>query len=64
MTVDFLLFHPNSSSNVETALSVNAIELVSAAKRTSRKNITPAKVPKPILAKTFGIVINISADPA
>ena len=61
---DFFLLHLNSSSKVETALSVRAIELVSAANRTSTKNITPAKVPRPILAKTFGIVINISAGPA
>ena len=26
--------------------------------------MTPAKVPNPILAKTFGIVININAGPA
>lgn len=63
-TVDFFRLHPSSSSNVDTALSVSAIELVSAAKSTSKKNITPAKVPNPILAKTFGIVININAGPA
>lgn len=36
-TVALLLLHPNSSSKVETALSVNAIELVTAANSTSRK---------------------------
>ena len=63
-TVDFLRFHPSSSSKVETALSVSAIELVTAAKSTSRKNRIPTKVPSPILANTFGIVMNISAGPA
>ena len=63
-TVDFLRLQPISSSNVDTALSVNAIELVSAAKRTSRKNRIPIAVPNPIFSNTFGIVINISAGPA
>ena len=63
-SVAFLRFQPSSSSNVETALSVSAIELVTAANNTSKKNKIPAAVPKPILANTFGRVINISAGPA
>ena len=63
-TVAFLRSQPNSSSNVETALSVRAIELVTAANSTSTKNSTPTTVPSPMLAKTFGIVMNISAGPA
>lgn len=63
-TVALLLLHPNSSSKVETALSVNAIELVTAANSTSRKNKIPTTVPNPIFSNTFGIVININAGPA
>ena len=37
-TVDFLRLQCNSSSNVETALSVSAIELVTAANSTNKKN--------------------------
>jgi len=36
-TVDFFRLQPISSSNVDTALSVNAIELVSAAKKDKQK---------------------------
>ena len=36
-TVAFCLLHPISSSNVDTALSVSAIELVTAAKSTSKR---------------------------
>ena len=64
MVVDFLRLHLNSSSKVETALSVRAMELVRAAKSTSTKNITPVSVPKPMLAKTFGIVMNMRDGPA
>ena len=45
ITVDFLRLHFNSSSTVETALSVNAIELVTAANNTSKKNRIPANRP-------------------
>ena len=64
ITVDFLRLHFNSSSTVETALSVNAIELVTAANNTSKKNRIPANVPNPMLLNTFGIVININDGPA
>ena len=62
-TVDFLRLQCSSSSNVETALSVSAIELVTAANSTNKKNTTPIAVPNPMFAKTFGIVINIKAGP-
>ena len=64
ITVAFLRLHFISSWKVETALSVRAMELVSAAQSTSRKNMIPTKVPIPILANTFGMVINISDGPA
>ena len=64
MRAAFFRLQPSSSWKVETALSVRAMELVSAAQRTSRKNRIPTKLPNPMLAKTFGIVINISAGPA
>ena len=63
-TVHFLRLQPSSSSNVETALSVKAIELVKAAKSTSIKNKIPAKVLSPILSNILGIVINIREGPA
>ena len=63
-TVAFLRPHFSSSWNVDTALSVNAIELVTAAQSTSRKNIIPTSLPSPMLSNTFGIVINISDGPA
>ena len=63
-TVDFLRLHFSSSWKVETALSVRAIELVSAAQSTRTKNRIPTSVPNPMLANTFGIVMNISAGPA
>ena len=40
------------------------MELVTAANSTNRKNRIPAMVPKPMLANTFGMVMNISAGPA
>ena len=40
------------------------MELVIAANNTSKKNRIPIPVPRPILANTFGMVINISAGPA
>ena len=52
------------SAELETALSVSAMELVIAANNTSKKNRIPIPVPRPILANTFGMVINISAGPA
>ena len=55
---------PSSSSKVETALSVRAMELVTAANSTSTKNSTPTPVPSPMLANTLGMVMNISAGPA
>ena len=58
------LLQPNSSENVETALSVRAIALVTAANNTSAKNRIPMILPKPMLAKIFGIVINIRDGPA
>ena len=54
---------PNSSVNVETALSVSAIALVSAANSTRTKNRIPTALPKPISANIFGIVLNISDGP-
>ena len=47
-TVAFFLLQPISSSNVDTALSVSAIELVTAANKTNRKNRIPTIVPSPI----------------
>ena len=44
ITVDFLRLHFNSSSTVETALSVNAIELVTAANNTSTKIANDAEI--------------------
>ena len=63
-TVAFFLPHPSSSSNVDTALSVSAMELVTAANSTSMKNTIPMTVPNPMFWNTFGIVINISDGPA
>ena len=63
-TVPFFLDQPNSSSKVDTTLSVSAMELVIAAKSTSRKNKTPAAEPNPMLANTFGSVMNIREGPA
>ena len=62
-TVDFLRLQCNSSSKVETALSVSAMELVTAANSTNKKKTIPIAVPNPMFAKTFGIVINIKAGP-
>ena len=53
-TVDFLRLQCSSSSNVETALSVSAIELVTAANSTNKKNTIPIAVPNPMFAKTSG----------
>ena len=64
ITVAFFLCHLSSSWKVDTALSVRAIELVRAAHSTSTKNRIPMGVPNPILANTFGMVMNISAGPA
>ena len=54
----------SSSMNVETLVSISETALVSAASNTSTKNRIPAPVPMPILAKTFGNVINIREGPA
>ena len=62
--VAFWRLQPNSSSKVETALSVRAMELVIAAKRTRRKNSTPTTWPNPMLSNTLGMVMNISEGPA
>ena len=64
MIVDFFLDQCNSSWNVETALSVSAIELVIAANNTNKKKMIPIPVPSPILANTLGIVMNIKDGPA
>ena len=63
-SVDFCLHHFSSSWKVDTALSVRAMELVSAAQSTNTKNRITIGVPSHILAKTIGIVMNISAGPA
>ena len=55
---------PSSSSKVETALSVRAMELVTAAKRTSVKKRMPTTVPRPMLSNTLGMVMNMRAGPA
>ena len=60
---DLLRLQCNSSSKVETALSVSAMELVTAANSTNKKKTIPIAVPNPMFAKTFGIVINIKAGP-
>ena len=62
--VALLRLQPSSSCKVDTALSVSAIELVSAAKSTSTKNAMPITVPRPMESKTLGMVMNISAGPA
>lgn len=49
---------------METALSVSAIELVSAAHKTRKKKSIPTNDPIFMLAKTFGMVMNISEGPA
>ena len=54
MIVDFFLDQCNSSWNVDTALSVSAIELVIAANNTNTKKIIPIPVPNPILAESCG----------
>lgn len=64
MIVDFFLDQCNSSWNVDTALSVSAIELVIAANNTNKKKMIPIPVPSPILANTLGIVMNIKDGPA
>ena len=56
--------HLNSSQIVETAASVSAMELVSAANSTSVKNRTPMMRPIPMLAKILGIVMNMREGPA
>ena len=40
------------------------MELVTAANSTSTKNSTPTALPRPMLAKTLGSVMNINAGPA
>lgn len=45
----FFRLHPSSSSNVDTALSVSAIELVSAAKVQARRTLLPQKFQIPYL---------------
>ena len=62
--VDLCRFQPSSSSKVDTALSVSAMELVTAANSTSRKNRMPTSVPMPMLSNTLGMVTNISFGPA
>ena len=64
MVVHFTRLHLNSSAMVETALSVSAMELVSAANRTSVKKRTPITLPKPMSAKILGMVMNIREGPA
>lgn len=54
-TVDFFRLHPSSSSNVDTALSVSAIELVSAAKVQARRTLLPQKFQIPYLQKLLGL---------
>ena len=62
--VDLCRLQPSSSSKVDTALSVRAMELVTAANSTSTKNSTPTTVPMPMLSSTLGMVMNIRAGPA
>ena len=50
--------------NVETLVSIRETALVRAASNTSMKNTIPVAVPNPILANTFGNVINIRDGPA
>ena len=52
-SVDFCLHHFNSSWKVDTALSVRAMELVSAAQSTNTKNRIPIGVPKSHTCKYF-----------
>ena len=62
--VEKLRLQPHSSWKVETLVSAREIAEVRAAKRTSVKNTTPTRVPSPMLAKTFGMVMNMSDGPA
>ena len=64
MIVHTVRFQRNSSAKVATALSVRAMALVRAAKRTSAKKAIPIAVPNPILAKILGMVMNIREGPA
>ena len=52
-TVDFFRLHPSSSSNVDTALSVSAIELVSAAKKYKQEEHYSRKSSKSHTCKNF-----------
>ena len=54
MTVAFLRCHLSSSWKVDTALSVRAMELVSAAHNTSKKNRIPTGLPKSHASKNLG----------
>ena len=63
-TVAFFRLQCSSSSKVDTALSVRAMELVTAANRTRRKNRIPVPVPNPMPANTFGSVMNMREGPA
>ena len=60
----FFRFHPSSSEIVETLVSIREMALVRAASSTRRKKVKPAIPPKPMLANTFGRVINIRDGPA
>ena len=62
--VEKLRLQPHSSWKVETLVSAREIAEVRAAKRTSVKNTTPTRVPSPMLAKTFGMVMNMRDGPA
>ena len=64
MLVAFLRPQPSSSWRVDTALSVRAMELVRAAKSTSRKKRIPMAAPRPMESKTLGMVMNIREGPA
>ena len=55
---------PSSSSIVATAVSVRAMALVRAAKRTRRKNSVPPSLARPVDSRTLGIVMNIREGPA
>ena len=58
------LLQCNSSWKVDTLVSKSEIALVAAARSTNTKNRIPAILPTPILANTFGSVMNIKDGPA
>lgn len=59
-----VLFQWNLSQRIETIVSINEIEEVSAAKNTNMKKSVPIAPPNAMLLNTFGNVMNIRLGPA